>query len=112
MAERTMNFADLMQQHQAAYRDSLPNRLAQLDALARELTQPAQGALPALEHCAHSIAGTAGTFGFRALSETARELELAVEQARAGAARPDPVDARLAALRRQLLSAIATGVLQ
>jgi HPt (histidine-containing phosphotransfer) domain-containing protein len=105
MANPTLNLANLLQQHQAAYRASLANRLAELDALAPELSEPARTALPALERCAHSIAGSAGTFGLRALGETARRLELAVEKALAG--EPDPVDTCLAALRQQLQSTIA-----
>jgi len=107
MANPTPNLASLVQQHQAAYRASLAHRLAELEALAPEASEPAQAALPALERYAHSIAGSAGTFGLRALGETARKLELAVEMALAGADRPDPVDACLAALRHQLESTIA-----
>lgn len=70
----------LQQQHRAAYQQSLPARLGHLDALDLPLDDPARFAttLPVLERLAHSLAGSAGTFGFRVLSDTARALELAV----------------------------------
>lgn len=103
-----ISVAHLLQQQRTAYVQTLPGRLAQLTSLASQLEDPAQAAaaLPALERCAHSLAGTAGTFGFAAMGRTARELELLVEEAQAGHAAARPLAARLAALRRELEAAM------
>lgn len=106
-----LSIAQFLQQQRTAYRDTLRGRLARLDALAGQLEDPAQssGALPALELCAHSVAGSAGTFGFEALGAAARALELTVEEARAHG--PDgclpEVLAGVNALRGHLLAVLA-----
>lgn len=110
-------FRNFLQQQRAVYLRSLPGRLEQLETLAAQLVDPRQraAALPALELCVHSLAGSAGTFGFPALGESARSLELLVEDARAGADfPPGPHDARLlagvAAVREQLHDLAAAAV--
>lgn len=100
MTDPTPSFAALLQQHRAAYFQTLPGRLAQLDAIAAELAQrePEPATTQALERCAHSLAGSAGTFGLAALGTTARTLELLV----GAGGRPQAVAAALASLREQL----------
>jgi HPt (histidine-containing phosphotransfer) domain-containing protein len=94
----------LVQQHRAAYLHTLPARLAQLDLLSGQVVDAAQraAALPALERCAHSLAGSAGTFGF-----AERRLELVVEEALNGAERGTQLLAELSILRRQLHGVLA-----
>lgn len=110
--------AALLQQHRAAYLQALPARLGQLDALAPTLGDPRQHAdvLPALERLAHSLAGSAGTFGFRDLGDTARALELAVDEALEGASDAQRLREGAAALRdelhRVLLAGTPVGVVQ
>lgn len=99
----------LVQQHRAAYLHTLPARLAQLDALSRQLADASQrtGLLPALERCAHSLAGSAGTFGFAAVGESARRLELLAEEALAGDERGTQLQSALRTLREQLRDVLA-----
>lgn len=120
MTDPSVTFREFLIQHRAAYLRTLPARLAQLEAAAGQLVDADQraAALPALELCVHSLAGSAGTFGLAALGEAARSLELEVEEARARAdAAPGPHDARMlagiASLREHLhdlLSAAAESV--
>lgn len=76
------SIAELLQQHRAAYVETLPRRLVQLDTLAEQLEDPARQseALTALERWAHILAGSAGTFGFPRLGEVARSLELLLDE--------------------------------
>lgn len=80
MNDQLATIAALLRQHRTAYLHALPARLGQLDTLARGLEDPGLrvSVLPELERLAHSLAGSAGTFGFDALGDAARELELAV----------------------------------
>lgn len=102
-------FLALVQQHRAAYLHTLPGRLAQLDLLSTQVVDAGQRAatLPALERCAHSLAGSAGTFGFADVGEAARRLELVVEEALGGAERGAQLLAGLSTLRRQLHGVLA-----
>lgn len=101
MTEQTFSMAALLQQHRATYLQTLPARLAQLDALAPRLLDRAQrpAAVTAVERCAHTIAGSAGTFGFSALGREARALELLVNETGACAQ-----DAQAAAILERLLA--------
>ena len=102
------SFAEFLQQQRAAYVNSLPGRLAQLETLAQQWDQGAPaGVLPDLERWAHGLAGSAGTFGFAALGETARALELIVEEVRDGAQQGAEITSGLAALRAQLRELVA-----
>lgn len=70
-----------LRQQAADYRAGLPARLAGLEAALEAWAQaPSDTAMHELERCAHGIAGSAATFGLRALGETARALEEACEQ--------------------------------
>lgn len=97
------SFAELFQQHRAAYVETLPRRLVQLDSLAEQLEDPARQseALTALERCAHSLAGSAGTFGFPGLGEVARSLELLLDE-EGGAARTTSILDGVVTLRQHL----------
>ncbi len=73
-------FLAFLDAQRADYRRSLPQRLAQIESLWRQVLNgeaPAE-ALASLERCAHSLAGSGGTFGFAALGDAARVLELTV----------------------------------
>ena len=65
----------------ADYRRALPQRLAQIESLWRQALsgETPQEALASLERCAHSLAGSGATFGFAALGDAAKALELAVK---------------------------------
>jgi HPt (histidine-containing phosphotransfer) domain-containing protein len=109
VTENISSFAELLRQHRAVYVASLPGRLADLDSLARQFADLQQSAqvLHALERCTHSLAGSAGTFGFHALGETARAMELVVGEAQEGAELGEQIAAGLAALRSHLERVIA-----
>lgn len=69
-----------LEQLRADYRRSLPQRLAQVCVLWQQALNgenPAE-ALAKLERCAHSLAGSGGTFGYARLGDAARKLELTV----------------------------------
>jgi HPt (histidine-containing phosphotransfer) domain-containing protein len=104
--------AALLQQHRAAYLQSLPARLGQLDALNPALDDPARNAttLPVLERLAHSLAGSAGTFGFRVLSDTARALELAVQALLDGDGDTQRLRESAAVMREELHRALLTAL--
>ena len=106
------SIAEFLQQQRTAYQQALPARLDQLDAFASQLDDPVQAAaaLAGLERHAHSLAGSAGTFGHADLGVAARALELAVEEARASGSLVclPGVLAGVQALRQQFLAALAS----
>ncbi|TWI69325.1 Hpt domain-containing protein [Pseudoduganella lurida] len=58
---------------------TVPERMATIaDALAAAGTAPDQAALERLHHALHTVAGSAGSFGFTVLGNQARRLEQAV----------------------------------
>ena len=73
-------FAAFLDAQRADYRNSLPQRLAQIESLWRQVLNDERSAetLATLERCAHSLAGSGATFGFADLGDAARALELAV----------------------------------
>ena len=80
MTPTPSSFFAFLEAQRADYRSSLPRRLDQIESLWRQVLNdeaPAQ-ALASLERCAHSLAGSGATFGFAALGDAARVLELAV----------------------------------
>lgn len=73
-------FLAFLEEQRADYHRSLPQRLEQIESLWRQVLNneaPAE-ALARLERCAHGLAGSGATFGFAALGDAARVLELAV----------------------------------
>ncbi|OGA96686.1 MAG: hypothetical protein A3E79_03265 [Burkholderiales bacterium RIFCSPHIGHO2_12_FULL_61_11] len=73
-------FLAFLEEQRADYHRSLPQRLEQIESLWGQVLNdeaPVQ-ALASLERCAHSLAGSGATFGFAALGDAARGLELAV----------------------------------
>jgi len=109
MTQPSVNFRDFLLQHRATYVRTLPTRLAQLESLAGQLEDPGRraAALPALELCVHSLAGSAGTFGFADLSVAARSLELLVEEARGGEGQEALLLAGVSGLREHLHGLVA-----
>lgn len=108
MNDSMNSFAALLAQHRAAYVQALPARLAQLDSLAGGLDEPALRAstLSALERLAHSLAGSAGTFGLHALGDAARALELAIDEVLEGAGEGAHLPAGAAFLRGEMQRAM------
>ncbi|NMM09673.1 MAG: hypothetical protein HHJ16_05305 [Polaromonas sp.] len=80
MTQTNPAFLVFMEQQRADYRRSLPQRLAGIETLWRQILDDRQDAhaLDSLERQAHSLAGSSATFGFAALGEAARVVELAV----------------------------------
>lgn len=80
MTSFTPSFSAFLDELCADYRLSLPERIVQIESLWRNVlsNEAPEQALASLEHCAHSLAGTGATFGFAALGDAARVLELAV----------------------------------
>jgi diguanylate cyclase (GGDEF)-like protein len=71
-----MNRLDKLRKLQEKYVEQLPGKLSALDtAWLKALRQNTPGALEQLRQLAHNLAGSAGTFGFPAISVEARKLE-------------------------------------
>lgn len=82
--EQFLKFLDLQR---ADYQRVLPEKLAYLQTLwAAVDAGAAPPVLAELERLAHTLAGTAGTLGFRDLGLAAKSLELLLTQAVEGAA--------------------------
>ena len=94
--EELLRFIELQR---ADYRRGLPDKIARLQVLGRQLRQGADPSdvLAELERLAHSLHGTAGTFGFRELAEAGQELELAVQALRETGLPPDAAQQALVA---------------
>jgi HPt (histidine-containing phosphotransfer) domain-containing protein len=65
---------DKLAARREAYRDALPNRLAEI-ASCWDRIRHGSGDVATMRRLVHNIAGSAGTFGFSALGDKARELE-------------------------------------
>lgn len=80
MTASTPSFLVFLEEQRADYRRSLPERLVQIETLWHQVLndETPTVALANLERCAHSLAGSGATFGFAALGDAARVLELAV----------------------------------
>lgn len=77
-------FQKFLDQQRADYRRRLPEKMAQIHALWQAAATGGDAAAPALadlERLVHTLAGTAGTLGFREAGLAARALELLLEQA-------------------------------
>jgi HPt (histidine-containing phosphotransfer) domain-containing protein len=75
------DFQKFLDQQRADYRRALPEKMAHIRALWTSVAGD-DTALPAeLERLVHTLAGTAGTLGFREVGAAARALELLLEQA-------------------------------
>ena len=72
------SFAAFMQAQRAEFLSALPERLEHISSLWRQVRDGNAPALADLERCAHGLAGSGATFGFAALGDAARVLELTV----------------------------------
>ncbi|RYF44100.1 MAG: Hpt domain-containing protein [Comamonadaceae bacterium] len=78
-------FRQFLESQRADYRHALPARLQQLQALWTAIDAGAAAPpLGELERLAHTLAGTAGTFGLREVGQAARALEALLAQAGEG----------------------------
>jgi HPt (histidine-containing phosphotransfer) domain-containing protein len=70
-----------LEEQRAEYTRSLPRRLEQVASLWQQVLngEALPEALPALERQAHSLAGSAATFGWADVGLAAQALELAIE---------------------------------
>ena len=102
-------FLASLETQRADFRSSLPQRLDQIESLWCQVLNdeaPAE-ALASLERCAHSLAGSGATFGFAAMGNAARVLELVVNPLLGSAQALTPmaqteVNQAIEALRRSL----------
>ena len=102
-------FLASLETQRADFRSSLPQRLDQIESLWCQVLNdeaPAE-ALASLERCAHSLAGSGATFGFAAMGDAARVLELIVNPLLGSAQALTPmaqteVNQAIEALRRSL----------
>lgn len=78
MTSPPVSFAAYMQAQRAEFRSAFPARLAQIESLWCQVRDGQAPALADLERCAHGLAGSGATFGFSALGDAARVLEMAV----------------------------------
>lgn len=84
-------FQAFLAQQRADYQRALPEKVAQLQAeWQAQDPEAAPPALGELERQAHTLAGTAGTLGFRELGLAARELEELLGRAGEGGAALSP----------------------
>lgn len=75
-------FQAFLEQQRVDYRRTLPDKVAQMQALwAAADANTAPPALTELERLAHTLAGTAGTLGFRELGLAARSVEVLLADA-------------------------------
>lgn len=82
MSNPQEDFQKFLDQQRADYRRALPEKMAHIRALWTAVAGDDDMALPAdLERLVHTLAGTAGTLGFREVGAAARALELLLEQA-------------------------------
>ena len=83
MSASQRDFQAFLDLQRADYKRALPEKMAQLRALwAAVAADDAAAQSPAeLERLVHTLAGTAGTLGFRDVGLAARALELLLEQA-------------------------------
>lgn len=78
-------FQQFLDQQRAEYKRALPEKLAHLQTLwAAVDAGAAPPALAELERQAHTLAGTAGTLGFREVGLAAKALEVLLAQAGEG----------------------------
>ncbi|MHA7815405.1 MAG: response regulator [Pseudohaliea sp.] len=103
-----------LQALQRRFAEELPDRLAELRVLHRELAPPAwqPAAARTLHHRLHSLTGSAGTFGLPSLSSAARQVEQGLKAMLEAGTQPD--DATWAALGEALarLERLAADTLQ
>jgi HPt (histidine-containing phosphotransfer) domain-containing protein len=82
MSSSQEQFKAFLALQRADYRRALPEKLAQLEALWQALdTEAAPPALDELTRQAHTLAGTAGTLGFREVGLAAKSLETLLAEA-------------------------------
>ncbi len=83
MSSPQEEFQKFLADQRAEYKNGLPGKVAEIRALWHEVNEHAEVVKPLkdLERMAHTLAGTAGTLGFRDIGTTAKALELLVEHA-------------------------------
>lgn len=102
------DFQKALQQFRDDYARQVPERLAEAQAFLQQCLAAPQDeeALRGLHRIVHKIAGSAGTFGLKALSEAARALEERLDALVLQPARPreefEAIEPQLAALSQLL----------
>jgi HPt (histidine-containing phosphotransfer) domain-containing protein len=80
MSRSKLELLQFIEAQRADYRRTLPEKMSQIETLWQGARQAGEAPdkLSTLERLAHSLHGTAGTYGFRDLSHAGHTLELAV----------------------------------
>ena len=79
-ARPEVDFHAFLRAQRSEYARGIPERVAQIARDAERVARDPSARVP-LEHAAHALAGSSGTFGFMDLSRAARALELAAPHA-------------------------------
>jgi HPt (histidine-containing phosphotransfer) domain-containing protein len=74
------DFLRFLDEQRGDYRRGLPQKLDEMERLASRIGTDPSVDLAGLERLAHSMAGSGGTFGFEALGDAAKALELSVQR--------------------------------
>ncbi len=76
-------FQKFLNEQRVEYKSSLPGKMLEVRALWHAVNEHAEIVKPLkdLERMAHTLAGTAGTLGYREVGTAAKALELLVEHA-------------------------------
>jgi HPt (histidine-containing phosphotransfer) domain-containing protein len=77
------DFQKFLDEQRTEYRFALPGKIQEILACWKKVDAGGEIALPLQELCrmTHSLAGTAGTLGFRELGQAAKALELLLDAA-------------------------------
>lgn len=77
------DFQKFLDQQRAEYRSALPGKMQEILACWMKVDAGGEIVQPMQEFCrlTHSLAGTAGTLGFRELGQAAKALELLLDEA-------------------------------
>lgn len=80
MSRSKLELLQFIEAQRADYQRTLPEKMTQIETLWQGARQAGEAPdkLSTLERLAHSLHGTAGTYGFRDLSHAGHTLELAV----------------------------------
>jgi len=97
------DFLAFLEAQRREYGAQLPARVAALEALWAAVRAPGGAAqLPELERAAHSLAGSAGTFGFAQMGAASKALEMALQRFGSAHDAPAAVESALSAVRSAL----------
>jgi HPt (histidine-containing phosphotransfer) domain-containing protein len=83
MSKPPDDFMQFLEAQRADYAAGLPKKVDDMERLIESIGSDPAVDLKTLERLAHSMAGSGGTFGFDAVGDAAKVLELSIERLRA-----------------------------